>query len=136
MRPRKTRIDGGSPWRWYAEPEPAGRYLAMATVIELRSVWGLPRFEWYTRRIHYQLARTPGLLGFSFRGRFPLQYWTLSAWEDGRALRDFVKVGTHDRAMTGLSRTMREFHHIHWKVDGGELPLLWADGLRRLESRQ
>ena len=129
----KTRIDGGSPWRWYAEPDPNSQYLAMATIIELRSVWNLPRFEWYTRRVHRQLARTPGLLGYSFRGRFPLRYWTLSAWEDGRALHGFVKVVPHETVMTVLPRTMQTFRHVHWKVAGADLPLAWAEGLRRLD---
>jgi hypothetical protein len=133
MRTRKTKIDGGSAWRWYADPAPDGTYLAMATVIELRSVWNLPRFEWYTRRVHRQLARTPGLLGYSFRAQFPLRYWTLSAWEDGRALRGFVKVDPHDTVMTALPRAMQRFQHVHWKVVGTALPLSWAEGLHRLD---
>jgi hypothetical protein len=131
----KTRIDGGAPWRWYLEPDPAGTYLAMATVIELRTVWNLPRFEWYTLRIHRQLARTPGLLGYSFRAQFPLRYWTLSAWENGRGLQGFVKGGTHLVAMPAVATMTRRFEHVHWKVAGDGLPLAWADGLRRLDER-
>jgi hypothetical protein len=44
----------------------------MATFIELHSIRNLPRFEWYTRLVHRQLGRTPGLIGYSFRGQFPL----------------------------------------------------------------
>jgi hypothetical protein len=72
----------------------------MATLIELGSIRSLPRFEWYTQRVHRQLGRTPGLIGYSFRGEFPLRYWTLSAWEDGRALNGFVKAGKHRTVMT------------------------------------
>src|SRR5262249_50495789 len=61
MKTRKTPVEGGSAWRWYAEPAADRDYLAMATFIELGSVWNLPRFEWYTLRVHRQLARTPGL---------------------------------------------------------------------------
>lgn len=130
----KTKIDGGSPWRWYAEPDPDRMYLAMATVIELRSPWHLPRFEWHSRRVHRQLARTPGLLGFSFKAQFPLRYWTLSAWADGKALHGFVRGGGHRVAMPVVARTMRQFRHVHWKVPGSDLPLLWADGLHRLDT--
>jgi hypothetical protein len=73
MRAHKTKIEGGSAWRWYTDPDPDEVYLAMATFIELRSIWNLPRFEWYTQRVHRQLGRTPGLLGYSFRGEFPLR---------------------------------------------------------------
>lgn len=132
---RKTKIDGGWAWRWYAEPDPDKRYLAMATVIELKSLWSLPRFEWHTRRIHSQLASTPGLLGFSFKGKFPLLYWTLSAWEDGKALQRFVKNGPHDTVMTALPSGMKVFRHVHWKVAGTEVPLSWTEGLRRLDDK-
>jgi predicted AlkP superfamily pyrophosphatase or phosphodiesterase len=128
----KTKIEGGSAWQWYADPEPDGVYLAMATFIELESMWSLPRFEWYTRRVHRQLGRTPGLIGYSFRGRFPFRYWTLSAWENGRALSGFVKAGRHRTVMTGLLASTRDFGQVHWKVTGAELPLNWADGLQRM----
>jgi hypothetical protein len=107
MRPRKTKVDGGSRWRWYAEPVPDRGYLAVATYIELRSVWDLPRFEWYTPRAHRQLARAQGLVGYSFPGEFPRRYWTISAWEDGRALRGFVKAGTHEAVRAALTTTTR-----------------------------
>ena len=129
---RKSKIEGGSAWRWYADPEPAGDYLAMATFIELRSIRNLARFEWYTLRVHRQLGRTPGLIGYSFSGQFPFRYWTLSAWESGRALNDFVKTGSHRNVMTSLLRSMRDFRQVHWKVTGDALPLDWAEGLQRL----
>jgi hypothetical protein len=131
---RTTKIDSGSPWRWYADPEPGRQYLAMATIIELKTVWSLPRFEWHTQKVHRQLARVPGLIGYSFRGQFPYRYWTLSAWEDGKALRGFVKAGPHDIAMTTVVGIMRMFRRVHWNVDGAALPLRWADGLPRLDK--
>jgi len=132
----KTKIEDGSAWRWYADPEPDGVYLAMATFIELGSMWSLPRFEWHTLRVHRQLDRTPGLIGYSFRGRFPFRYWTLSAWENGRALNGFVKAGRHHTVMTALLPSMRDFGQVHWKVTGAELPLNWDDGLQRLTAKQ
>jgi len=134
MPTRKSKIEGGSAWRWYADPEPDGVYLAMATFIELGSIRSLPRFEWYTQRVHRLLGRTPGLIGYSFRGQFPLRYWTLSAWENGRALNGFVKAGKHRTAMTSLLPSMRDFGQAHWNVTGAALPLNWADGLQRLTA--
>ena len=131
---RKTKIEGGSAWRWYADPEPDGVYLAMATFIELGSIRSLPRFEWYTQRVHRQLGRTPGLIGYSFRGQFPLRYWTLSAWDSGRALNGFVKASSHRTVMTSLLPIMRDFGQVHWKVTGAALPLDWVDGLERLTA--
>jgi len=133
MNTRKTPIVGGSAWRWYAEPATDRDYLAMATFIELGSVWNLPRSEWYTLRVHRQLALTPGLAGYSFRAEFPLRYWTISAWETGRALRGFVRAGAHRSVMAALPATTRRFRHTHWKATGSELPLAWADALHRLD---
>ena len=133
MNTRKTPIEGGSAWRWYAEPAADRDYLAMATFIELGSVWQLPRFEWYTLRVHRQLARTPGLAGYSFRAEFPLRYWTISAWQNGRALHGFVRAGTHRSVMAALPATTRRFRHTHWTVTGAELPLAWTDALHRLD---
>jgi hypothetical protein len=106
----------------------------MATFIELGSIRSLPRFEWCTQRVHRQLGRTPGLIGYSFRGQFPLRYWTLSAWENGRALNGFVKAGKHRTVMTSLLPGTRDFGQVHWKVTGAGLPLNWADGLHRLTT--
>src|SRR5262245_32095832 len=105
----KTKIDGGTPWRWYTEPDPEREYLAMATVIQLGSIWDLPRFQWHAQRIHRQLGHTPGLVGFSFEAKFPTRYWTLSAWVDGKALHGFIRNGSHRTAMPIMARTMRDF---------------------------
>lgn len=144
MPTRKTKIDDGSPWRWYVDPVPDRDYLALATFIELGSVRDLPRFEWYTLRVHRQLARTPGLVGYSCRGQFPLRYWTLSAWESGRALYCFLKAGSHETVMAALPETTQQFRHVHWQVAGSALRWLgrmactgWTAGTtparRRLE---
>jgi len=132
MKTRKTPVESGSAWRWYAEPAADRDYLAMATFIELGSVWNLPRFEWYTLRVHRQLARTPGLVGYSFRGEFPLRYWTISAWQNGRALHGFVRGDPHRTVTAALPATMRRFRHTHWTVTGSGLPLAWPDALERL----
>lgn len=130
----KTAIDGGTAWRWYVEPDPDREYLAVATLIELRSVWSLPSLEWHTLRIHRQLSRSPGLVGFSVRGRFPYHYWTLSAWTDGKALHGFVRGGEHRAVMPTFRRRMRDFTHVRWKVRGSALPLQWTVGLSRLDA--
>jgi hypothetical protein len=132
---RKTPIEGGSKWQWYIDPQPDGEYLALATYIQLRSVWGLPRFEWYTQRVHRQLGRTPGLLGYSFRGTFPKKYWTLSAWQTPRHLLDFIRTMPHARVMEVLPGSFERFDSVCWKVDGSALPLDWVEGLRRLEEK-
>ena len=132
--PWKTPLGGGSAWRWYADPEQEAEYLALATFIQLRSVWSLPRFEWFTQRVHRQLARTPGLIGYSFRGRLPKEYWTLSAWESNRHLLAYIRAMPHARVMTVFPSSMERFGSVRWKVKGSDLPPAWSEGLRRLHE--
>lgn len=119
---------------WYVEPESHTEYLALATFIELRSVWSLPRFEWYTQLVHRQLARTSGLIGYSFRGRFPYEYWTLSAWKGNRDLLAFMNAMPHGRVMAVFRPSFERFGSVRWKVNGAELPVAWSEGLRRLTA--
>ena len=97
-------------------------------------MWTLPRFEWYTQRVHWQLARTTGLMGYSFRGRFPKEYWTLSAWQGNRDLLAFMRAMPHARVMTVFPSFMERFGSVRWKVKGSALPLAWSEGLRRLHA--
>lgn len=123
-------------WRWFADPDPDQDYLALATYIRLRSPWSLPRFQWYTRLVHRQLTRAPGLMGFSFRGVFPTRYWTLSVWESQQHLLGFVRARPHARIMRVLRASIQQFGSVRWQVTGSALPLMWAEALRRLEARE
>ena len=108
-RPRKTKIEGGSAWRWYSDPDPEQEYLGLVTNLNLKSIWGFPRFEWHTQRVHRQLARSPGLIGYSIRARFPMKYWTMSAWESNAHLLDFIRTTIHGKAMTVTRDLMETF---------------------------
>jgi hypothetical protein len=136
MAPRKTPVEGGSKWQWFVEPQPSGEYLALATYIQLRSVWTLPRFEWYTQQVHRQLSQAPGLVGYSFRGEFPKKYWTLSAWETPRHLLDFIRTMPHARVRSVLPGSFERFDSVRWQADGSALPLTWAEALSRLDEKQ
>lgn len=84
-----------------------------------------------------QLANTPGLIGFSFRAKFLRhRFWTLSAWEDERALMAFVREAPHLDAMKVLQPHMSEPSFVRWTVRGAELPLRWDDALRRMPIRR
>lgn len=63
----KVPLEGGSPWRWFAEPEPDAEYLTLARFIQLRSVvavegegLGAP-LAWSEdlRRLHAEMAEGP-----------------------------------------------------------------------------
>jgi len=86
-----------------------------------------------SRAVADQLANTPGLIGFTFRAKFLRhRFWTLSVWEDERALMAFVGKVPHLDAMTVLQSHMGESAFVRWSVRGAELPLRWDDALLRM----
>lgn len=127
-------MDGGLKWRWSAAADPDKQYLALATYLELKSGWGLPRFEWHSLRVHRQMSRSPGLIGFSFNGRFPKRYWTVSVWEDGRSLGEFIRTDAHSDAMKATTPLMAKFNTVRWKIDGGDTPPTWQEAFARLDD--
>lgn len=131
---RRERFVYESPWRSFAAPSPDAEPMALATFIELRSVWSLPRFEWYSRQIQRQLAGSPGLVGYSFRARLPRSYWTLSVWESSRDLLRFVRTKPHARVMEILPPHTRRFASERWRLSGPEPRVSWAEALGRLAA--
>jgi quinol monooxygenase YgiN len=92
----------------------------------------MPSFFYYTVQVQRQLASAQGLLGYSVLAR-PLskRFWTLSAWKDEAALRDFVRHPPHVRIMTAIAPHMEQTKFLRWTVKGSQLPLGWDDALRR-----
>ena len=92
----------------------------------------MPSFFYYTARVAKQLASAQGLLGYSVLAR-PLskRFWTLSAWKDEAALRDFVQHPPHVRIMTAIAPHMEQTKFLRWTVKGSQLPLSWDEALRR-----
>lgn len=131
---RRERFVYESPWRAFAAPSPDAEPVALVTFIELRSVWSLPRFEWYSRQIQRQLAGSPGLIGYSFRARLPRSYWTLSVWESSRDLLRFVRTKPHARVMGILPPHTRRFASERWRLTGPEPRVSWAEALGRLAA--
>ncbi len=79
------------PWKLFRTVEVEREYLALLTMLPLRSYRAMPWFLRFTRQIQRQLRGASGLLGYSLLAR-PLwkQFWTLSVWEGGTLLADFV----------------------------------------------
>lgn len=121
-----------TPWRTYGSSDPNGDLVALLSYFSLKSYWRVPSFFYYTVQVAKQLASAQGLLGYSVLSR-PLskRFWTLSAWKDEAALRDFVHNQPHVRIMTALARDMEQTKFLRWTVKGSQLPLGWDDALRR-----
>ena len=86
-------------------------------------------------KVGKQLARTPGLLGYSFRAKVAShRFWTLSVWEDESALMAFVRQDPHRLTMGMLEPYMDEPAFRRWSIRGSDVPPSWADAMRRSES--
>ena len=108
-------------WRW--------------TYFLLKRFRGMPRFNLYTKRVQRQLEDASGLIGYAL-GTTPWrkEFWTLSVWEDDKALRRFVHSGIHKGVMIVLQEDMASFGKREWTVRGADVPPDWATALERLDK--
>lgn len=124
-----------TPWQAFSQPDPRRQYVALLTYLALQHGWQTPLLLWHTTRIARQLRHSRGLVGYSLRSELlSRRFWTLSAWEDELALQAFVRTLPHARIMKMMAPRMRANSFIRWMVKGSELPLSWADALRRLQA--
>lgn len=125
-----------SPWRSVGTLHPEREYLALLSYLPLRGYRKMLDLMRRSRSVSDQLVQTSGLIGFSMRAKLLRhRFWTLSAWEDERALMAFVQQAPHLDAMTVLQPHMGETAFVRWQVKGADLPLRWDDALRRMPTR-
>ena len=106
----------------------AREYLVLLTYLPLKGYRRMLTLMRRSRAVSHQLAKTPGLIGFTFRAKlFRHRFWTLSAWEDEKALMEFVGKVPHLDTMKVLGPHMRE-------REGRRTPAAVGDALRRMPS--
>src|SRR3989449_951226 len=80
-----------TPWRLVLSPNRGREYLALLSYLPLKGFRKMLTLQRQTGKVRAQLASTPGLVGYSFRAKLMShRFWTLSIWEDERALTAFV----------------------------------------------
>lgn len=133
---RRERSIVDRPWVATAAPDPNREYLALLSYLPLKSY--RKTFDLFRRAqaVAAQLANTPGLIGFTFRAKIlGHRFWTLSVWEDERALMAFVGERPHVGTMDALRPHMGDVGFFRWKVRGTEVPLTWDDAMRHADSK-
>jgi hypothetical protein len=124
-----------TPWKKYTVPDPNHTYVAFLTYLPLKRYRMAPRFLFYTAKILVQLSQSNGLVGYSLRADlFKNSFWTLSAWKDESALRDFAFKGFHKSVIKLLRNDMGQTRFMKWAVGGNEIPLSWEDAVRRFKT--
>lgn len=121
-----------SPWQTLAPVDRNGEYLALLSYLPLRAYSKIPGFLRFTLQIQRQLRGSPGAIGYSMRAKLlSRKFWTLSVWENQRALMDFVAKIPHGEVMKALAPHMGATKFTQWKVPGSAVPIRWDDALRR-----
>src|SRR5207244_6460664 len=97
------------PWRSLLPSHGGREYLALLSYLPLKGFRKMLTLQRQTGKVRAQLASTPGLVGYSFRAKLMSdRFWTLSIWEDERALTAFVGRDPHRGTMRTPEPDMAE----------------------------
>ena len=122
-----------TPWKMCEPPAPGSTHVALISYLPLRNFRALPKFFRFTFEIMGQLQNSPGLIGYSLDAApFSRKLWTLSVWQDQKALTDFVAAVPHSRIMQALAPHMGKTQFVQWTVEAHEIPLDWKIAKARL----
>lgn len=120
------------PWKLLAPVEPGREYVVLLSYLPLTRYSKLPLFFRYSNQINGQLRETPGAIGYSMRAKlFSLRFWTLSVWDNDRALMEFVRKVPHAEAMSKIAPYMGKTNFWRWKLPSAEIPPRWEAAMRR-----
>jgi quinol monooxygenase YgiN len=121
-----------SPWITFAPADAHREYLALLSYLPLKKYSAVPSFFRFTFKIQKQMRAAPGAIGYSLRAKILRRnFWTLSVWEDQKALKDFVAKIPHAEAMRAMTPHMGPTKFTQWKVVGSSLPLSWNEAMQR-----
>jgi hypothetical protein len=121
-----------APWKKLAVTAENREYVALLSYLPLRSYWRVPAFFRYTFQIQRQMLETPGAIGYAMRAQvLSRNFWTLSVWENDKALMDFVRKAPHGEAMKMIAPDMGPTKFTRWKVTGDAVPPSWDEAMKR-----
>jgi hypothetical protein len=125
-----------APWKAIAAVDVNREYVALLSYLPLLKYSKVPAFLRYALKIQRQLNKTPGAIGYGMRAKvLSRKFWTLSVWENDRALMKFVGHGPHAEAMKSIAPHMGATRFTRWKVQGSAIPPTWDDAMKR-ESKE
>ncbi|MDJ0275454.1 DUF3291 domain-containing protein [Sphingomonas sp. 2R-10] len=103
------------------------------TRLRVRAIRFLPAFLIETWQSARQVRRAEGYLGGRMLADRRQTYWTMTAWTDAAAMRAYMTVGPHRRAMPKLMNWCDQASVAHWVQDDATLPD-WNEADRRMRS--
>lgn len=122
-------------WESFAKTSPDREYLALISYLPLKRFWMIPKFLVYMQAIQNQLRKSRGLIGYSLLAHFlHRRFWTLSVWEDEKALMEFVRNLPHSQVMLTLTPHIDKTKFVQWRIRGSAVPVTWEEGFRQLQT--
>ena len=123
------------PWKTTSVVDPATECTVMASRLPLRHHRHIPAFLRWTLRIRRQLARSPGLVGYSLDARLLRKtFWTVSAWTGRPELARFDGADPHRSATRAIAPHMERSTFVMWTCPAADLPVAWPEARRRLQA--
>jgi quinol monooxygenase YgiN len=122
-------------WKSSAPASADSEYLLLLTYLPLKRFRAIPRFLKYTFQVERQLRQSAGLIGYSLEAELlRKKFWTLSAWQDEKALMTFVRRKPHDEIMKQLAADMARTRFTRWTEKGSQIPPSWSDAKARMRQ--
>ena len=123
------------PWIHVETADDHADLTVIASRLPLRSHRHIPRFLWHTWLVHRQLARSPGLVGYSMDARLlGKTFWTVSAWKDRPGLGAFDRSSQHQAAKDAIRPAMLPSTFVMWRCRADALPIPWQEVRGRVEA--
>lgn len=122
-------------WFSLSAIHPDQEYLVLLTYLPLKHWSKLPAFLRSVLAIQRQLKTANGIIGYSLLAHpFSRDYWTLSVWEDAKALAEFVRTKPHVEVMSALRGHLGTTKFIKWRERGSNLPPGWTGAMERQQD--
>ncbi len=107
--------------------------LVSVTRLRVRRLRDLAAFLWQTYSSNRQVMRASGFRGGRLLVDRHRTFWTLTAWEDERAMKAFRGSGAHAKVMPRLFQWCDEAAYAHWITSDPKLAE-WPEAYERLVS--
>ena len=101
--------------------------------LRVRRVIYLPQFLWYTQFAKSQASKAPGFFGGRLLVDAMRAYWTLTVWENEKAMKAYRSSGVHAGVMKRLPVWCDEAAYTHWESADAAIPD-WPEAYERLKS--
>jgi heme-degrading monooxygenase HmoA len=107
--------------------------LASVTRLRVRSLPFLPAFVWYTFLTYRQVIRAEGFRGGRLLVDKHWTFWTLTVWENERAMKAFRGTSAHAKVMPRLVHWCDEAAYAHWTLSSDAVPP-WQEAYDHLQK--